>query len=794
MKQKLQLTILLALITMAAYSQNLTQTIRGQVIDNQSKSTLPGVNIMIPDISPVIGTSTDIDGYYTLENVPIGRISIQATFIGYEPFVANNLELTSGKELVVNFEMAEQIISMEEIEVKAEDDKIETNNEMIAVSGRQFTIEESMRYAGARNDISRMAQNFAGVRGANDAVNDIIIRGNSPVGLLWRFEGIDIPNPNHFGDFGSTGGPVSMLNNNVLSNSDFLTGAFPAEYGNGISGVFDLKMRNGNYEKHEFLGQIGLNGFEIGAEGPINRNNKSSYLLNYRYSTLGVMSAIGINFGTGTAIPYYQDITFRANLPTKKAGTFSIFGIGGISQIDLISSNAEDTVDNLYNNDLDIYDRSKIGVLGISHQFLINNSSYTRLTIAASTIINNDIVDSISSENFQPVAFYRQNYTQNKLSANFYYKKKFNAKNNLQIGIRFDEYLVDLIDSTYRSAINRYVINSEFSGNTFLLQPYLQYQYRITEKLTINTGLHFQYLALNGSASLEPRLGIKYQINEINSISFGYGLHSMMAPIATYFTTVEISPGTYITPNDSIDFIKAHHFVVGYDRQLSETMRIKAEVYYQHLYDVLIDKDSSSFSVLNTGSFTFGTPDFLVNSGTGRNYGGELTIEKFLDKGLYFLITGSVYKSEYLGSDGVERETAFSGNYVSNLVGGKEFNLFSKREAQKSKKSIVFDTKFTMAGGQRYTPINLEESIIAGETVYDWSNAFSEQFADYMRWDVRLAFKINGKFASQEFAIDVQNVTGRQNPMFQRYNPIEGKINTVYQLGIFPVPQYRITF
>lgn len=795
MKLKYLITIAaLVLLTITAYTQNLTQTIRGQVIDNQSKSTLPGVNIIVLESNPVIGAVSDLDGYFVVENVPIGRISIQATFVGYEPFIANNLELTSGKELILNFEMAEQVVKMYEVVIKASDDKIETNNEMTTVSARQFTIEESMRYAGARNDVSRMAQNFAGVRGANDAVNDIIIRGNSPVGLLWRLEGIDIPNPNHFGDFGSTGGPVSMLNNNVLANSDFLTGAFPAEYGNGISGVFDLKMRNGNYEKHEFLGQVGLNGFEIGAEGPINRAQKSSYLLNYRYSTLGIMSAVGINFGTGTAIPYYQDITVRANMPTKKAGTFSLFGIGGISQIDLISSNAEDTVDNLYNNDLDIYDRSKIGIIGITHQYLINNSSYTKFTIAASSIINNDIVDSISVETFEPVEFYRQNFTQNKVSANFFYKKKFNAKNNLQIGVRFDDYIVSVSDSIFQGIPGRYVTLTSFEGSTILLQPYVQYQYRATEKLTINSGVHFQYLTLNGSNSLEPRLGIKYQLNENNAISLGYGLHSMMAPIATFFKTAETTPGNYYTPNDSIDFVKAHHLVLGYDKQLSETMRIKAEVYYQHLYDVLIDKDSSSFSVLNAGSFTFGTPDRLTNSGTGRNYGAELTIEKFLDKGLYFLITGSLYKSEYIGSDDIERETAFSGNYVANVVGGKEFYLFTGKASPKNTKSIVLDTKFTLAGGQRYTPIDLEESILTNSTVYDWNNAFAEQFDDYMRWDIRLAFKINGKFASQEWAIDVQNVTNRQNPLYQRYNPAEGEINTVYQLGIFPVPQYRITF
>jgi len=794
MTKQIRIFLSLVLLATGLQAQNLTQTIRGQVIDNQSRATLPGVNIIVVNSNPVLAVSTDLDGYYAIENVPIGRVTIQATFVGYEPFIANNLELSSGKELMLNFEMQEQLVEMETVVITSEDEKTESLNDMTSVSARQFSIEESQRFAGARNDVSRMAQNFAGVRGANDAVNDIIIRGNSPVGVLFRLEGIDIPNPNHFGDFGSSGGPVSMLNNNVLANSDFLTGAFPAEYGNAISGVFDLRMRNGNYDHHEFIGQVGLNGFELGAEGPISKKNKSSYMLNYRYSTLGIMSAVGINFGTGTAIPYYQDITARVNVPTPKAGTFSMFAIGGISQIDLISSNEEDTVDNLYNNDLDIYDRSKIGVVGISHQYLIDNSSYTKFTVAVSSIINRDIVDSISTETFDPVPFYSQNFTQNKISANLFYKKKINAKHNFQIGVRWDEYIVDIVDSIYRVSLDRYITLTAFEGNTYLLQPYAQYQYRITDKMILNTGLHYQYLGLNGSNMLEPRAGIKYQLNDKNSISLGYGLHSMMAPIATYFKTVEQGIGNYITPNDSIDFIKAHHIVLGYDRQITAHMRLKAEVYYQQLFDVLIDKDSSSFSVLNAGSFTFGSPDYLVNNGTGRNYGAELTLEQFLNKGMYFLVTGSLYKSEYTGSDAIIRQSAFSGNYVANIVGGKEFSLFPSKKSQKTKKSIVFDTKFTIAGGQRYTPIDLEQSMINNETAYDWDQAFAEQFDDYKRLDIRAAYKMDGKFATQEWAIDIQNITNRKNPLYQRYNPIEGEINTVYQLGLFIVPQYRIIF
>lgn len=430
MTQKISFTLLLLSLFQFAMGQSPTQTIRGQIVDQQSQATLPGVNIIVEGSDPLIGAATDIDGYFTLEDVPVGRISLLVTYIGYEPLFLNNLELTSGKELVLQLGLTEQLNTIDEVVIRANKDRTGSQNEMATVSAREFSIEESMRYAGARNDVSRMAQNFAGVRGGNDAVNDIVIRGNSPVGLLWRLEGVDIPNPNHFGDFGSTGGPVSMLNNNVLSNSDFFTGAFPADYGNAFSGVFDLRMRNGNYEEHEFLGQIGFNGFEAGAEGPINRENKSSYLVNYRYSTLGVMSALGFNFGTGAAIPYYQDLSFKLNFPNSSLGNISVFGLGGISSIDLLASNEEDTLENLYNDELDIYDRSRMGVVGLNHTLLFDNQSYTKLTIAASTLINNDIVDSLSADNGDPVDFYRGNFTQTKLTANFLYKIKLNARNS----------------------------------------------------------------------------------------------------------------------------------------------------------------------------------------------------------------------------------------------------------------------------------------------------------------------------------------------------------------------------
>jgi hypothetical protein len=265
-----------------ANSQTITQTIKGIVVDKQTQMPIPGVIVQLINSEPIIATSTNEKGEFKLSNTPIGRWQINFQMVSYkEKYIT--IILNAGKESVSTIELEESVIQGQEIVVTAEQDKTKTNNKMSTVSSRLFSSEEAARYAGSRNDPARMAANFAGVSGANDSRNDIIIRGNSPIGILWRLNGLDIPNPNHFGNSGSTGGPISILNNNTLDNSDFLSGAFAADYGNATSGVFDLKIRQGNNEKYEFLAQMGFNGFELGAEGPITKN--SSFLLNYRYST-----------------------------------------------------------------------------------------------------------------------------------------------------------------------------------------------------------------------------------------------------------------------------------------------------------------------------------------------------------------------------------------------------------------------------------------------------------------------------------------------------------------------------
>jgi hypothetical protein len=798
MKKTLLLLIFLFNIVLV-YSQSLeyTQTIRGQITDKLTRSSLPGASIVIMGSDPLIGTSSDENGYFTIKNVPIGRVSLEISFVGYLSSRISNLNLTSGKEIVLNVELEEKVIMKDEVVITASRDKTGAINEMASISARTFTIEESQRYAGARNDVARMAANYAGVSSYNDAVNDIVIRGNSPDGLLWNLEGIPIPNPNHFGQLGATGGPVGMLNNNVLANSDFLTGAFPGEYGNAVSGVFDLKYRTGNYEKHEFLAQVGFNGFELGAEGPISRKNNSSYLANYRYSTMGVMSALGIDFGTGASIPYYQDLSFNINVPVKKSGRIQIFGLGGLNHIAFENSKLDtNEIDkSLYStSNMDIYSGGKLGVAGINYTQQINLTTYAKLGFAGTYFSNSNEVDTLVGEAREPIP---QSWAENQkydfiITGSI--NKKFNTRNFVSVGFTIDRIGFSLEDSTYNFETGSFYSTFKSKGHSVLYQVYAEWQHRFSEQLELNTGLHFQALALNNGISVEPRASLRWTFRPKQSLNIGYGLHSIMQQPYVYFRLLEVSEGVYEEVNRNIGFTRAHHFIAGYDVSFTGNFRLKSEVYYQYLFDVPVETSPSNFSMLNNSSMQFFSYDTLKNSGTGRNYGIEVTLEKFLSKGYYFLVTGSLFDSKYKGSDGILRSTAFDSRYVANILGGKEFRLNSKKPDTKFKTWLVLDGKLTVAGGIRYTPVDIEKSEEAGYTVYDEDLAFTKQFKDYFRLDFRLAFRLDSRKFSQEVALDVQNVTNHKNPIYMKYNPVTGQDDFMYQLGIFPMMQYRITF
>ncbi len=787
----------IALFFFLAFSANQSigqgsQTIKGKILDDASKSPLPGVTILLLDSLKNNATTTDMDGNFKLSNVALGRQTIKITFIGYEPVLMPNVVVTAGKEVILNINLTESINSLNEVTVTYDrtKDKTVTNNEMSTVSSRSFNIDDTKKYAGTLGDPSRMAANFAGVIAGNDSRNDIVVRGNSPTGMLWQLEGLNIPNPNHFGAFGGTGGPVSMLNNNNLDKSDFMTSAFPAQYGNATAGAFDLRLRDGNNEKHELMTQMGFNGAEIGAEGPFSKKSKASYVINYRYSTLSIFKKLGLNVGTGNAVPEYQDVNFKMSFPLKNNNSkITVFGLGGLSKADLLGNDVDTTQTDFYGRiDQNQYATYQTGIIGSSYERNFGEKTFMKFTLGASASDQKFTSDSIAIFNPEKPAVKDQtaNFNNQKYSAVLSINHKFNSKNTLNAGANTDLMKFDFFNETISNGIAKQFVDQK--GDAYLTQAYAQLKHRFSNKFSVNVGAHTQHFSYTNDFVIEPRAGLKYALNGRSSVTAGYGIHHQMQNIYNYFIESPTENGIELT-NKDMGFTKSEHYVLGYDINITEKVKVKIETYYQQLSKVPVNAYSSSYSSLNDGlSFAPSDVTNLVNKGSGTNYGAELTLERYLDKGFYFLVTASVFDSKYKGSDGVERNTAFNTKYAGNVLAGKEFKLGNKGT------TLAFNIKSTLIGGRYLTPLDLELSRLAGTGIYNQNYAFSNRQKEYFRTDFKVTYKKDYKKSTLETGVDIQNISNTQNIFQQGYNAINNTISTQYQTGLLPIPFVRFTF
>lgn len=784
-------TVIVAVFTVAAplYAQRdtLTQTVRGTVADGVTAAPLSGITVRLigPD-SAVRGAYTDTKGRFKVQRIPVGRYVVTAQGVGREPVRIDNVLVTSGKEVVLTLAMNETFVTSDQVTVTASrnDDVMITNSEMAVVSARAFNVEDTKRYAGALGDPSRMAANFAGVVGANDSRNDIVVRGNSPAGMLWQMEGMNIPNPNHFGATGTTGGPVSMLNNNVLGKSDFFTSAFPANYGNAVSGAFDLRMRDGNNEQWEYTAMMGFNGIEAGVEGPM--GNGGSVLVNYRYSTLALFNLIGIDAGTGGAVPKYEDVNARLVLPLGDKATLTWFATAGRSNIDFLAADIDTTKRNFYgdpNQDL----RVKYGSFwsGLRYDQVLGESTSASITVGASGSTEDNTIDTLDWST-------RKSARNTEVSSN---NLTFSSVGQVRHKVSSATTLIGgfLVDArNYRIAVRTDMgtplerDRRRFDSTAVLSQAYASIRHRFTERLFTTAGLHAQHYTMGDAMAFGPRLGLQYNVTDDIALTAGYGLHAQSQPITTY-TLLTIENGMPVATNGNLGFTKAHHAVAGFEWIPSATLRFKLEGYQQRLFDVPVTIAPSSYSGLNGGNnFAPDNRDSLTNTGSGSNVGVEFTGERFFSDGWYALTTVSLFDSRYKGSDGVERNTAFNTGYAANLLVGNEWQVGGDF-------TLIASARVSVLGGRYLTPLDQAASQAAAEAVFAEDRAFSERQTPYFRADVRLGFRWELGASTMEFTVDIQNVTDHQNIFLQQYNPRTNTIATEYQQGFFVIPTFRWT-
>lgn len=768
-------------------NSNITQKVHGTVTDAASKQPLPEVIVMLAS-NKQINTTTDENGSFTLEHIPVGRQSFIFRLMGFDDYVVSEALVISGKELDLNISMNEQFRKLQEVTVKsAAKDRTRAMNEFATVSARGFSVEETRRYAAAFADPARMVQNFPGVSNAGDMDNSIVVRGNSPKGVLWRMEGIEIPNPNHFTSQGASGGAISMLNANTLGNSDFYTGAFVPEIGNALSGVFDLNLRTGNNKRAEHTVSIGALGIELATEGPFSKNSKASYLVNYRYSTLTLLKSF---IDVGNSIPNYQDGSFKVNLPTGRAGTFTLWGLGGYN----LATNSPEKDSSKWNDDtpnIKYESESHMFTSGLSHQYFINKDGYIKTIIAASQDRASDNADTLNPfANYENIPVQKSRITNNAYRASVLYNQKLNAKHSFRTGLIGQYWAYKLNRSYYDNADNVWKNILDGEGSTQFYQAYMQWKTRLSERLNIVSGVHSSYLALNAKYSIEPRLSLSYQMNK-GRITLASGLHSKPEHISTYLFQ-DATAGQSIThPNKNLDLQRAFHTVLGCESSLPFKTRMKIEVYYQYLYHIPVEQGSNSgFSIINAldVSSLIGTKP-LVSKGSGRNYGIDISLERPFANNFYVLTTGSVFRSTYKDYAGKEYNTRFNRGYTFNMIGGKEFPL--KRNG---KTLIGLNGKILTNGGSRESPIDIDRSRASGTVKYVQDEYFTYQVPAYFRIDGSIYYKINNKQATHTIQLDVQNITNRKNFFFSYYDNEAGRVKTINQLGIFPNISYRIEF
>jgi hypothetical protein len=755
------------------------QSIQGIVLDKATEIALPGAVIDLPGQTPAKGAVTGSEGSFIIPKLAPGRYIVRIKYLGYDDETLPDVLVTTGKDAVLRILLEENKQSIQEVTISGSN-KIKPVNRLAKVSAIALNPETVARYSGGRSNIARMAANYAGVGATDDYQNDLVVRGNSPTGLLWRLEGIPIPSPGHLSTYGNSGGSFNAVNPNLLGQSDFLTGAFPAEFGNTVAGVMDMNFRSGNKEKLAGSVQAGAwSGAEAELEGPILKKQNGSFLIGYRYSFVDLLHSLGARVG-GKYVPQYQDLNWKVDFG-KGRSHWEWFGLTGQSHIYVSGRDVDPN--NLFHSPTQ---DSELGggllITGLRQQTILDSFSFIR-TILAYT--GNRLSDRgwNLTEPTGKTQWLDQSNLENSVRGSAIWQRRQSTRLTLRAGLQvqasgINTHLYTRTDST------DYVTVRQYNGTLWLGETFAQMQYKVKKRYSINAGLHSQYSPLLKRATLEPRAALKFKLQDDHDLTLAYGYHTQTPSAEALFYQTPGDPAS----NQRLDFLRSHQLVLAWTKKWKSEWHFRMETYFQLLDHVPVHQASDGFSLLNLGSsFDSGDLSHLVSSGTGRNYGLEITLNKVYRNGFYGLVTASVFSSQYRGSDGIWRNTAFNCKYILNCLAGKEFPL---------SKHLTFsaDSKVAASGGRWYSPINLPASIAAGDEVHDFTQPFALQYPGFFRWDLKFGMRFDASRLTHHLYLDFTNLTNRKNVYAYSYFRGTTQISTQYQLGITPDFIYRLEF
>lgn len=757
---KRALPFLLTFLTSLSFAQN--GKLQGTIKDAITEEPLEEVLIQI--VNRDLQAFTDKEGYFSFEGLELGRVEVKVSSVGYGSKLVKEILLKAGRTEKLALFLESEINQLEEVAVTSSS----PNLSGALTSIQSISIEQVMRLPATFYDPARLAFTFPGVAANNDQANGMSIRGNNPNGLQWRLEGVEIVNPNHLASAGTfsdqpaaNSGGTNMLSAQMLGHMNFLTGAFPAEYGNAFSGVMDMRLRKGDDKEYKHTIQAGLIGIDLSSEGPLSKKNGSSYLINYRYSFTGLLALGGLTFG-GEAIKF-QDLAVNLSFPTKNAGDFTLFGMGGINSNEFAFEDEEGLGRQEEKDFFTIDSYGRMGVMGATHQLNFKRNLAWKTTLAYSVLENerDQIADLSEAGN-------GSFNDRSKLSFTTNVKKKLRGNAHVKAGF----FITQNMFNVGYSEIN----GDAFAvrNNSLIFQPYLEYGQALGEKVLLNLGVHHVNYAYNKAKTFEPRASFAYAVGASSSINLAYGRHSQVF--------------SFLLEGENAPYI-SDQFVANWSKNLGENSNFKVEGFYQNNTSETRYNVGTYFNYMNVANdldLLRSIDGLLSGSEQSRNYGLEFSYQRYLSKGFFAIANTTLYKSEFMANEEFV-DGKYDGNYIFNLTLGKEWQT-------KKDNTLGVNTRVVWLGGFNEYPIDLAASEAASTTIFDYNSQLTEQFADFFRPDIRVYYRKNKGTKNVMWSLDIQNVANYQNVAFKYYDALKGEVQTKYQLGLIPMINYRIEF
>ena len=766
------LCALLLIFTHWAYGQNtLTQTIRGRVLDAVTNAPIPSAMVILSRTNEktptVVARYEATNGVFRFEKTAVGRYDVSAQCVGFQTVTLQNVVVETGKETVIDLKMTASTTLLGSFEVRS------TTTEIAKIGlAESVNMETLQRLPANFNDVARMLTTVAGVSAENDGANHIAIRGISPSAMQWFLEGAEIVNPNHLSNAGTVGdratqngGGVSIFSTQVVERADFYKGSTPTGYGNALGGAIDVRFRNGNNERQETNLGLGLIGLDVATEGAFSKKSKASYLVNYRYSTVGLLSKLGVNLGDEETA--FQDFSFKMTFPTRKLGDFAIFGMGGVSENVFTHKKRADW--KTQKDSQDIKFKNQMGAIGATHSISFNKNTNWQTTAALSALKGNRLAVGLNALE-QNVQVFDFNNIHRKLFVKTQVNHQFRS-NVLSFGMVIKNEFVDNRDS-YRTQTARY-LNNVSKGQGMFYMPFADFSSKIGSKWAYSLGLRTTYFSLTENLSIEPTAMLQRQLRKNESLKLTYSRQSQMLPPALYFS----SHYRRVLKKEEFKFTESDNVNLTYEKSLPNDVQLSLTAFgqfYKNVYEFGKANGFTSWSVLDN------IDDLGYQIGVdnkAQTIGIEANIHQNNKNGLFWQINATLFDARY-GDGGYKRALAYNSNFITNVYIGKEWALGSRQN-----RFLGIGSRTILRGGNQ--PISYNSSTYSTN---------QSKVANYFRSDLNLYVKRNRKNWSSTLQLDIQNVTNRANEQYYYFDSFTKKVTPQYQLGLLPNLSYKVSF